>query len=130
MSLTSKITSFMPMLTSPQMSWVRVAMSDSFTAPDFSPAAWYRVLEAYYLSNGVYEQIMQEPDLEKGHALVQQAVRIHIDNGPFIGAACGNARIPVVINNNLHNVLEYGILGPWAISCPGNLNPEQWFFTA
>jgi peptide/nickel transport system substrate-binding protein len=78
----------------------------------------------------IYEQIMQEPDLEKGHALVHQAVRIHIDNGPFIGAAVGNARIPVVINNNLRNVLEYGITGPWAISCPGNLNPEQWFFSA
>lgn len=78
----------------------------------------------------IYEKIMQEPDLEKGHALVHQAVRIHIDNGPFIGAAVGNARIPVVINNNLRNVLEYGITGPWAISCPGNLNPEQWFFKA
>jgi hypothetical protein len=36
----------------------------------------------------------------------------------------------VVINNNLRNVLEYGVLGPWAIGCPGNLNPEQWFFKA
>ncbi len=78
----------------------------------------------------IYEKIMQEPDLEKGHALVHQAVQIHIDNGPFIGASVGNYKIPVVVNNSLRNVLEYGILGPWAIGCPGNLNPEQWFFKA
>jgi len=77
----------------------------------------------------IYEKIMEEPDIEKGHRLVHQAVRIAIDNGPWIGGAVTNPRVPVVVKNNLRNVAEYGIEGPWAIGCPGNLNPEQWFFS-
>ncbi|MBM3300217.1 MAG: hypothetical protein FJY85_09705 [Deltaproteobacteria bacterium] len=76
----------------------------------------------------IYEKIMEEPDIEKGHRLVQQAVRIAIEEGPWIGAATTNPKVPVVVKNNLRNVDEYGILGPWAVGCPGNLNPEQWFF--
>jgi len=76
----------------------------------------------------IYEKIMAEPDQEKRHQLVHDAVRINMENGPWIGAATTNPRIPVVVNKDLRNVIEYGITGPWAVGCPGNLNPQQWFF--
>lgn len=86
-------------------------------APD-SPAA---KLQA------IYKRGLEEPDIEKRHELVYEAIRIHIEEGPFALGAAGDQPMPVVVKNNFHNVPTYGVLGPWAPGSPGNTHPEQYW---
>ncbi len=86
-------------------------------APD-SPAAKLQAL---------YKQGLEEPDIEKRHEIVYEAIRIHIEEGPFALGASGDQPMPVVIKNNFHNVPTYGVLGPWAPGSPGNTHPEQYW---
>jgi peptide/nickel transport system substrate-binding protein len=86
-------------------------------APD-SPAA--RLL-------ALYDQGLSEPDEQRRHELVWEAIRIHIEEGPFVLGAAGDQPMPAVVKNNFHNVPETGILGPWAPASPGNKHPEQFY---
>jgi hypothetical protein len=58
---------------------------------------------------------------------VWEAIRVHIEEGPFTLGAAGDQAMPVVIQNNFCNVPESGILGPWAPGSPGNKHPEQFW---
>jgi len=75
----------------------------------------------------IYRRGLQEPDEDKRHQLVWDAVNIYIENGPFILGATGDQPKPVVCKNYFKNVYEYGVLGPWAPGTPGNSNPEQYW---
>ena len=56
------------------------------------------------------------------------AIRIHIEEGPFFIGIAGGFPMPAIANANLRNIPDFGILGPWAVGAPGNTNPEQYFF--
>ncbi len=75
----------------------------------------------------LYKKGLAEPDIEKRHEIVWEAIRIHIEEGPFTLGAAGDQPMPVVVKNNFHNVSNYGILGPWAPGSPGNQHPEQYW---
>jgi peptide/nickel transport system substrate-binding protein len=75
----------------------------------------------------LYDQGMTEPDEQKRHEIVWQAIRIHIEEGPFTLGASGDQPMPVVVRNGFRNVPEYGVLGPWAPGSPGNTHPEQYW---
>jgi peptide/nickel transport system substrate-binding protein len=75
----------------------------------------------------IYERGLTEPNVDKRHQLVWEAVRIHIGEGPFIIGACGDQAMPVVIADNFRGVPDLVILGPWAPGTPGNLHPEQFW---
>ena len=68
-----------------------------------------------------------EPDFDKRNAIVWDAVRVHIEEGPFIIGATGDQPMSVACKNYFKNVPEYGVLGPWAPSSPGNMHPEQFW---
>ena len=70
---------------------------------------------------------MAEPTVEGRHEIVWEAIRIHIEDGPFTLGAAGDQPMPVIVRNNVHNVPEFGILGPWAPGSPGNTHPEQYW---
>ncbi len=76
----------------------------------------------------IYRQGLSEPDIAKRHELIYQAVKIYIEDGPFLIAGGGDQPMPVVCKNNFRNVPEYGVLGPWAPGSPGNVHPEQFYF--
>jgi peptide/nickel transport system substrate-binding protein len=78
----------------------------------------------------IYRRALSEPDLQKRLDIIQEAIRIHIDEGPFIIGAAGDQPMPVVIKNNFHNVPDTGVLGPWAPGSPGNVHPEQFYMSA
>ncbi|HIC88101.1 MAG TPA: ABC transporter substrate-binding protein [Anaerolineae bacterium] len=86
-------------------------------APD-SPAAKLQAL---------YKKGIAEPDEQKRHEIVWEAIRVHIEEGPFVIGAAGDQPMPVVCKNFFHNVPEYGVLGPWAPGSPGNVHPEQFW---
>ncbi|MCD6291152.1 MAG: hypothetical protein J7M34_11665, partial [Anaerolineae bacterium] len=75
----------------------------------------------------LYKKGLAEPDIEKRHHIVWDAIRIHIEEGPFTLGAAGDQAMPVVVKDNFHNVSNYGILGPWAPGSPGNQHPEQYW---
>jgi peptide/nickel transport system substrate-binding protein len=91
---------------------------DGWKPEDGSPAA--RLQE-------IYRKGLQEPDEMKRHQLVWDAVRVYIEEGPFVIGGSGDQPQPVVCKNNFMNVPEYGVLGPWAPGSPGNVNPEQFW---
>ncbi|MBV7327708.1 ABC transporter substrate-binding protein [Chloroflexi bacterium TSY] len=75
----------------------------------------------------IYDAGLAEPDEEKRHELVWQAIRIHIEEGPFTLGAAGDQPMPVVYKNYFKNIPDTGVLGPWAPGSPGNLHPEQFY---
>ncbi|MEM7111430.1 MAG: ABC transporter substrate-binding protein [Chloroflexota bacterium] len=77
----------------------------------------------------IYDQGLATATVEERHQLVWDAIRVHIDEGPFMIGAAGDQAMPTVIGNNFHNVPELVILGPWAPGSPGNLNPEQFWIS-
>jgi peptide/nickel transport system substrate-binding protein len=81
---------------------------------------------AYELQQ-LYKQGIAEPDVEKRHQIFYEAVRILIDEGPFMIGGSGDQQMPVVVRNGFHGIPELVILGPWAPGSPGNLYPEQFW---
>ena len=77
----------------------------------------------------IYDAGLAEGDEEARHRLVWDAVRIHIEEGPFTLGGAGDQPMTVVVKNNFHNVPSFGILGPWAPGSPGNVHPEQFYMT-
>lgn len=75
----------------------------------------------------IYRRGLQTASIEERDSLIWEAVEIYIEEGPFILGATGDQPKPVVCKNNFMNVLEYGVLGPWAPGTPGNSNPEQYW---
>jgi peptide/nickel transport system substrate-binding protein len=75
----------------------------------------------------IYDAGLAEPTIEGRHQLVWDAIRVHIDQGPFMIGAAGDQSMPVVVGNNFHGIPDLVILGPWAPGSPGNLHPEQFW---
>jgi peptide/nickel transport system substrate-binding protein len=71
----------------------------------------------------IYAKIQKEPDDEKRHRLVHDAVRVHIEEGPFHLGTTGQ-----VPQRGMRNVPRTGILGPWAVTQPATSFSEQYFF--
>lgn len=81
---------------------------------------------AYELQQ-LYKQGIAEPDVEERHKIFYEAVRILIDQGPFMIGGSGDQQMPVVVRNGFHGIPDLVILGPWAPGSPGNLSPEQFW---
>jgi peptide/nickel transport system substrate-binding protein len=75
----------------------------------------------------IYRKGLQEPSEEKRNEIIWEAVRVYIDEGPFIIGATGDQAVPVVAKNYMRNIYEYGVTGPWAPATPGNAHPEQFW---
>jgi peptide/nickel transport system substrate-binding protein len=75
----------------------------------------------------IYDRGLAEADMNKRHGLVWEAIRIHIEEGPFFIGASGDQVVPVVIADNFRGVPDLVILGPWGPCTPGNLHPEQFW---
>ena len=75
----------------------------------------------------LYDQAVVEPDEEARHQIAYEAIRIHMEEGPFNLGAAGDQPMVVVVSDNMHNISTYGVLGPWAPASPGNQHPEQYW---
>ncbi len=75
----------------------------------------------------IYDRGLAEPDINKRHELVWEAIEIHIEEGPFTLGAAGDQPMPVILSKNFRGVPEVGVLGPWAPGSPGNTHPEQYW---
>lgn len=75
----------------------------------------------------INDQIQNEKDQDRRHELVRKAVRIHIDQGPFVIGTVGRTPQFVIVTSRFHNVPRTGILGPWAVGAPATSFPEQYY---
>ena len=77
----------------------------------------------------LYARVQAEPDLEKAHALVLEAIRIHVEEGPFVLGTVADLPELVLLKENFRNVPEEPrVLGAWAIAAPATSFPETFFF--
>ncbi len=76
----------------------------------------------------IYEQCKREPDIEKRHNLVLDAIEIVMEEGPLMFGTTGRQKTLVVTKNYMRNVPETGILGPYALCQPGSKFPEQFYY--
>jgi len=75
----------------------------------------------------IYDRSLVEANMNKRHELVREAIRIHIEEGPFFIGASGDQAVPVVIADGFRGVPDLVVLGPWGPGTPGNLHPEQFW---
>jgi len=76
----------------------------------------------------LYYKGIATTDFEEQNRIIWDAVCIHIEEGPFCIGIAGGQPSPIIVKNNFRNVPDFGVLGPWAVGCPGSQNPEQFFF--
>ncbi len=75
----------------------------------------------------LYTQGLAEPDLDRRHELIWEAIKINIEEGPFVIGTVGDQPAPAILKNYMRNVLDYGVTGPWAPNEPNNQVPAQWW---
>lgn len=85
-----------------------------------SPAA--RLLNLYHLG-------MQTSSVDERHKILWEAIRVHIDDGPFLVGVTGDHAIPVVVKTGFNNVPSDGVSGLWSPASPGNDHPEQFWMS-
>lgn len=75
----------------------------------------------------LYEQGLSEGDIQKRHEIVWEAMQVHIDEGPFVIGVAGDQAMPIIVKNHMRNILDFGVVGPWAPATPGNQIAAQWW---
>ncbi len=75
-----------------------------------------------------YARAISTVDPAERDAILLEAYRIHIDEGPITLGTVGQHPSPVVVSNRLHNVPDTGVTGPWDLGFPGTADPEQFYF--
>lgn len=78
----------------------------------------------------IYDLAMTSPTKLERDYLFWAAIRIHIDEGPFVIAPAGQHPDLIVVKNYVHNVPDLGIITPWAPGGPSNVNPCQFYIEA
>lgn len=61
------------------------------------------------------------------HEVVWEAINIHIEQGPFVIGVAGDQPMPIIVKDYMRNILDYGVVGPWAPSTPGNQIASLWW---
>jgi peptide/nickel transport system substrate-binding protein len=70
----------------------------------------------------------RETGTEQGrHEVVWEAIQIHIDEGPFVIGVAGDQPMPIIVKDYMKNILDFGVVGPWAPATPGNQIAALWW---
>lgn len=90
-----------------------------------APSGFTKQLQA------LYEEMKREPDLDRRHDLVLDAIEIQLEHGPFMIGTSGRQQALVVVGDHVRNVPDEGpVMGPWAQTQPAASFPEQFFYDA
>ena len=79
------------------------------------------------LLQDLYAKARNTAGIEDRHKVVWEAVDVLINEGPFVIGVGGDQLAPVVVKNTMHNILDFGVVGPWAPATPGNQIVAQWW---
>jgi hypothetical protein len=78
-------------------------------------------------NEGYYMQARETGTIEDRHKVVWEAIDVVIEEGPFVIAVAGDQPMPIIVKDNMRNVLDFGVVGPWAPATPGNQVAAQWW---
>lgn len=76
----------------------------------------------------LYNTALAQPTLQEAIPFIRAAIKVHIDDGPFITGLTGNPPRLVVVKNSFRNVPDSGIINGWAPNGPANVDPSQFYF--
>ncbi|MDP2995252.1 MAG: ABC transporter substrate-binding protein [Anaerolineales bacterium] len=79
------------------------------------------------LLQALYNKARDTGTEEARHAVVWEAIDIHITEGPFVIGVAGDQPMPILIKDYMRNILDFGVVGPWAPATPGNQIAAQWW---
>lgn len=75
----------------------------------------------------LYVKARNTATIEERHAVVREAVDVFVEHGPFVIGVAGDQPMPIIVSTKMHNILDFGVVGPWAPSTPGNQIAAQWW---
>ena len=75
----------------------------------------------------LYNKARETNTEEARHAVVWEAIDVHIEHGPFVIGVAGDQPMPIIVKDNMRNILDFGVVGPWAPATPGNQIAAQWW---
>ncbi|HJR80021.1 MAG TPA: ABC transporter substrate-binding protein [Anaerolineales bacterium] len=75
----------------------------------------------------LYNQARETGTEEGRHQVVWDAIDVVIEEGPFVIGVAGDQPMPIIIKDYMRNVLDFGVVGPWAPATPGNQIAAQWW---
>ena len=75
----------------------------------------------------LYEKAQVTQSIDDRHKIVWEAVDEIIKDGPFTIGVSGDQPATVIVKDYMRNILDFGVVGPWAPSTPGNQVPAQWW---
>lgn len=65
--------------------------------------------------------------IEDRHAVVWETIDVIVEQGPFVIGVGGDQPMPIIVKDHMRNILDFGVVGPWAPSTPGNQIAAQWW---
>lgn len=75
----------------------------------------------------LYDEARNTSAIEDRHAVVYEAIDVLIEEGPFIIGIAGDQPMPIIVKDHMRNILDFGVVGPWAPATPGNQIAAQWW---
>ncbi len=85
---------------------------------DGSPA---KILQDLYL------KARDTATVEDRHKVVWEAIDEIVKDGPFVIGVAGDQPMPIIVSDKMRNIYDYGVVGPWAPSTPGNQIAALWW---
>jgi peptide/nickel transport system substrate-binding protein len=76
---------------------------------------------------GLYNEARATGTIEGRHAVVWKAIDEIVKDGPFIIGVSGDQPMPIIVKDYMKNILDFGVVGPWAPATPGNQIAAQWW---
>jgi peptide/nickel transport system substrate-binding protein len=76
----------------------------------------------------MYNNMLAATTEEERNKWVLEAVKVHVEEGPFFLGTVNDIPNLVVARPNLRNIADFAFTGSWAQGAPGSTNPPQYFF--
>ena len=75
----------------------------------------------------LYVKARNTGTIEDRHKVVWEAIDEIVKDGPFVIGVGGDQPMPIIVKDYMRNILDFGVVGPWAPSTPGNQIAAQWW---
>lgn len=75
-----------------------------------------------------YTDVLATIDPAEREAKLLEAYKVHIEDGPLYIGTIGDHPSALIVNNNLRNVPDFGLVAGWDLGFPGTADPEQFYF--
>jgi peptide/nickel transport system substrate-binding protein len=75
----------------------------------------------------LYNKARDTGTIEDRHKVVWEAIDVFATEGPFVIGVAGDQPMPIIVKDYMRNIVDFGVVGPWAPATPGNQVPALWW---